>query len=135
MQSDINHSFILLYCIHLNDLFVELKKNMSGCWIETSYLGYSDYNLLLASSREALQVMISICEKYAVSHDFILYHLEQALKWVVCHCCSASASIWIKKKSGGKKVREEKSSIFSAIRTFFRLNFFPDPNFLCLKKF
>ena len=61
----------IAYCIYVNNLFVELKKNRSGCWIETSYLGilgYSDDNLLLAPSREALQVMLSICEKYAMSH-------------------------------------------------------------------
>ena len=61
----------IAYCIYVNDLFEELKKNRSGCWIGTSFLGllgYSDDNFLLAPSREALQAMLSICEEYAESH-------------------------------------------------------------------
>ena len=45
--------------------------NRSGCWVGNTYLGllgYSDDNFLLAPSREALQDMLSICERYAASH-------------------------------------------------------------------
>ena len=43
----------------------------SGCWVGKSFLGilgYSDDNFLLAPYREALQVMLKICEKYAEEH-------------------------------------------------------------------
>ena len=43
---------------------------------------------------------------------------NRVLKWVVCHFCRTSSSIWTKKKF------EEKSSTFSAIRTFFPLELF-----------
>ena len=61
----------IAYCVYVNGLFEELLKNRSGCWIERSYLGllgYSDDNFLLAPSREALQSMLSICERYAGDH-------------------------------------------------------------------
>ena len=61
----------IAYCVYVNGLFEELKKNRSGCWIGTSFLGllgYSDDNFLLAPSREALQAMLSICERYANGH-------------------------------------------------------------------
>ena len=57
--------------MYVNGLFEELLKNRSGCWIERSFLGllgYSDDNFLLAPSREALQSMLSICERYAGDH-------------------------------------------------------------------
>ena len=49
----------------------ELRRNRSGCWVGQTFLGlmgYSDDNFLLAPSREALQVMLKICENYATSH-------------------------------------------------------------------
>ena len=61
----------IAYCVYVNGLFEELLKNRSGCWIERSYLGllgYSGDNFLLAPSREALQSMLSICERYAGDH-------------------------------------------------------------------
>ena len=61
----------IAYCVYVNGLFEELKKNKSGCWVGGTFLGllgYSDDNFLLAPSREALQLMLSICEKYATEH-------------------------------------------------------------------
>ena len=61
----------IAYCVYVNGLFEELRKNKSGCWVGQTYLGllgYSDDNFLLAPSREALQDMLSICERYAESH-------------------------------------------------------------------
>ena len=55
----------------MNGLFEELVKNKSGCWVGRTFLGmlgYSDDNFLLAPSREALQSMLAICEKYAEDH-------------------------------------------------------------------
>ena len=61
----------IAYCVYVNGLFEELRRNRSGCWIGQTFLGllgYSDDNFLLAPSREALQVMLNICEKYAERH-------------------------------------------------------------------
>ena len=61
----------IVYCVYVNDLFKELRRNRSGCWVGQTFLGimgYSDDNFLLAPSREALQSMLTICEKYTVSH-------------------------------------------------------------------
>ena len=61
----------IAYCVYVNGLFQELRKNRSGCWIGHTFLGilgYSDDNFLLAPSREALQNMLKICENYAAEH-------------------------------------------------------------------
>ena len=61
----------ILYCVYVNGLFEELRRNKSGCWVGQTFLGilgYSDDNFLLAPSRESLQVMLTICENYAASH-------------------------------------------------------------------
>ena len=61
----------IAYCVYVNGLFEELKKNKSGCWVGRTFLGllgYSDDNFLLAPSREALQSMLTICERYAKDH-------------------------------------------------------------------
>ena len=61
----------IFYCIYMNDLFKHLRKSRFGCWINGDFfgiLGYSDDNLLLAPSIHALQEMVNICEKYAISH-------------------------------------------------------------------
>ena len=61
----------IAYCVYVNGLFEELRRNRSGCWVGQTFLGimgYSDDNFLLAPSGEALQVMLKICENYAASH-------------------------------------------------------------------
>jgi hypothetical protein len=61
----------IAYCVYVNGLFDELRRNRSGCWVGQTFLGllgYSDDNFLLAPSREALQAMLRICESYAASH-------------------------------------------------------------------
>ena len=61
----------IAYCVYVNGLFDELRCNKSGCWVGGTFLGllgYSDDNFLLAPSREALQSMLSICERYALRH-------------------------------------------------------------------
>ena len=61
----------IAYCIYVNGLFEELSRNKSGCWVGSTFLGlqgYSDDNILLAPSRESLQSMLTICEKYVENH-------------------------------------------------------------------
>ena len=60
------------YCFYVNNLFSELRRNKSGCWVRGTYLGilgYSDDSLLLAPSIGALQEMLKICEEYAGKHN------------------------------------------------------------------
>ena len=62
----------ILYCFYVNDLFKILRKNGTGCWINSNYfgiIGYSDDSFLLAPSLDSLQEMLNICEKYAEIHN------------------------------------------------------------------
>ena len=62
----------ILYCFYVNDLFKILRRNGTGCWVNSHYfgiLGYSDDSFLLAPSLDSLQEMLDICEVYAESHN------------------------------------------------------------------
>ena len=62
----------ILYCFYVNDLFKILRRNGTGCWVNSYYfgiLGYSDDSFLLAPSLDSLQEMLNICEEYAGSHN------------------------------------------------------------------
>ena len=62
----------ILYCFYVNDLFKTLRRNGTGCWVNSHYfgiLGYSDDSFLLAPSLDSLQEMLEICEVYAESHN------------------------------------------------------------------
>ena len=61
-----------LYCIYIDELFKELRRQKSGCWVDDMFCGiagYADDLLLLAPSIDALQHMIKTCEEYARSHN------------------------------------------------------------------
>ena len=65
-------SSAILYCFYCEELFQELKKRKSGCWIGNLYLGilgYSDDNFILAPSIGALRDMIWTCESFAKKHN------------------------------------------------------------------
>ena len=41
----------LLYCVYIDDLFLRLRKNRQGCWINGEFMGifgYADDNVLLS---------------------------------------------------------------------------------------
>ena len=62
----------LAYCFYCEQLFSLLEKRRYGCWINGYYLGllgYSDDNICLAPSLEALQEMLKTCEEFAMSHN------------------------------------------------------------------
>ena len=62
----------LAYCFYCEDLFQVLEKRRSGCWVNGFFLGllgYSDDNVCLAPSLNALQDMLETCEKYASDHN------------------------------------------------------------------
>ena len=61
-----------LYCIYIDELFSELRRNKTGCWIGNTFCGiagYADDLLLMAPSIDGLQDMIKTCERYAMSHN------------------------------------------------------------------
>ena len=64
----------ILFCFYMNDLFRELRKNRSGCFLGDFYsgcFGYADDLMLLCPSRSGLQEMLTIAEKYANEHSII----------------------------------------------------------------
>ena len=62
----------LAYCFYCEELFSLLERRRSGCWIQGYFLGllgYSDDNICLAPSLQALQDMLKTCEEFALSHN------------------------------------------------------------------
>ena len=62
----------LAYCFYCEELFTLLEKRRSGCWINGYFMGlmgYSDDNICIAPSLNALQDMIKTCEEFALSHN------------------------------------------------------------------
>ena len=62
----------ILYCFYVNNLFQILRRNGTGCWLNSHYfgiIGYSDDSFLLAPSIDSLQEMLNICEEYAIMHN------------------------------------------------------------------
>lgn len=64
----------ILFSAYLDDLLCRLKKRGVGCHMGNYFVGclaYADDLTLIAPSRKALQIMISICEGYALDYDVI----------------------------------------------------------------
>ena len=62
----------ILFCLYIDELFVRLKQSGIGCHIGNQYagaVGYADGVSLIAPSRHAAKLMLSICEKYAHEYD------------------------------------------------------------------
>ena len=60
-----------LFCVYLDTLLLKLRDAGVGCHIGGEFLGafgYADDVTLLAPSRQALQIMLDICEDFATSH-------------------------------------------------------------------
>ena len=73
----------ILYCFYTNDLFSILRRNGSGCWMGSIFagiFGYSDDNLILAPSLDALQEMLHTCENYAAEHNLKFSTNENPVK-------------------------------------------------------
>ena len=62
----------VLYCVYTNGLFEELRRLNIGCCVGDNYvgvIGYADDLFLMAPSIDGLQKMLSVCERYALSHN------------------------------------------------------------------
>lgn len=61
----------LYFNVYLDELFLIMKESGLGCYIENYFyglFGYADDCALLSPSREGLQLMLNICEKYFSDH-------------------------------------------------------------------
>ena len=58
----------ILFCVYIDDLIKELRRDRDGCWINQRFVGtavYADDMFLLSPSLDGLQNMVDICSKYA----------------------------------------------------------------------
>ena len=63
-----------LFCLYLDPLLKNLRNSGLGCQIGNLYfgaLGYADDVILLSPSRESLQLMLNICQKFADKHSML----------------------------------------------------------------
>ena len=63
-----------LFCVYLDSLLCMLRDSGVGCHIGGEFIGafgYADDVLLLAPSRQALQILLTICENFATSHSML----------------------------------------------------------------
>ena len=63
-----------LFCVYLDTLLVRLRDACVGCYVGGSFsgaFGYADDVTLLAPSRQALQIMLDICEDFSSSHSML----------------------------------------------------------------
>ena len=62
----------LAYCFYCEELFNILERKRSGRWVNrflVGLLGYSDDNICLAPSLNALQDMLRTCQEFAAEHN------------------------------------------------------------------
>ena len=62
----------ILFCIYIDDLLKELRRNGDGCWVNENFVGvivYADDIVLLSPCIDGLQRMIDTCSRYAKSHN------------------------------------------------------------------
>ena len=72
----------ILFCLYIDALFVRLKQSGIGCHIGNQYagaVGYADDVSLIAPSRHAAILMLSICEKYAHEYDVVFNSSKSVL--------------------------------------------------------
>ena len=63
-----------LFCVYLDTFLCRLREAGVGCHLGGTFLGAFGYAAdvtLLAPSRQALQIMLNICEDFARSHSML----------------------------------------------------------------
>ena len=73
----------ILFCVYIDDLIKELRRNRDGCWINNRYVGiivYADDIVLLSPSLDSLQNMVNTCSKYASKFHLIFSTHEDPQK-------------------------------------------------------
>ena len=77
-----------LFCIYINDLLEDLKKNAVGCSIGSYFAGafaYADDIILLSPSVNGTKNMLAICERYAKDHS-ITFNTDKSCIFISCKC-------------------------------------------------
>ena len=62
----------ILFCVYIDDLISQLRRNRTGCWFNGDYVGvivYADDIVLLSPTLDGLQEMIHTCSTYAKNHN------------------------------------------------------------------
>ena len=91
-----------LYCIYMDDLFAEMRRRKTGCWVGDTFggiVGYADDLLLMAPTLDSLQEMITTCERYAVEHNLVFSTHPKPIK------CKTKCLASLKKDRELKKLR------------------------------
>ena len=73
----------ILFCIYIDDLIKELRRNRDGCWVNNEYVGiivYADDIALLSPTIDGLQNMVNTCSKYAKTHNLTFSTHENPTK-------------------------------------------------------
>ena len=62
----------ILFCVYIDDLISQLRRNRTGCWVNGYYVGvivYADDTVLLSPTLDGLQEIIHTCSTYAKNHN------------------------------------------------------------------
>ena len=62
----------LLFCVYMDELLLQLKRSKIGCYIGNMFCGawgYADDISILAPSRNAMKLMLSVCENFGADYD------------------------------------------------------------------
>ena len=62
----------IIFCVYIDDLISQLRRNRTGCWVNGDYVGvivYADDIVLLSPTLDGLQEMIHTCSTYAKNHN------------------------------------------------------------------
>ena len=73
----------ILFCIYIDDLIKELRRNRDGCWMKNVFVGITvnaDDIVLLSPSIDGLQNMINTCSRYAKTHNLTFSTHENPTK-------------------------------------------------------
>ena len=73
----------ILFCIYIDDLIKELRRNRDGCWMKNDFVGiivYADDIVLLCPSIDGLQNMVNTCLRYAKTHNLTFSTHENPTK-------------------------------------------------------
>ena len=73
----------ILFCIYIDDLIKELRRNRDGCWMKNVFVGitvYADDIVLLSPFIDGLQNMINTCSRYAKIHNLTFSTHENPTK-------------------------------------------------------
>ena len=61
----------ILFCVYIDFLISQLRRNRTGCWVNGDYVGvivYADDIVLLSPTLDGLLEMIHTCSTYAKNH-------------------------------------------------------------------